>query len=145
MLLTFRCKKSTDWVMLCQIIILQTALTTQIDCTITGIREVICRALDIVNPLNKNKLHVSFDVDSIDESLIPSTGTTVVGGLSVREAITIGQTISSTGQMIALDVVELNPNIGTPQQAHQSAKNTIDIVLSFFGKSSLGYYHKNAE
>lgn len=103
------------------------------------------RALDAVNPHNQNKLHVSFDVDSVDNNMIPSTGTPVLGGFTVREACCIGEIISQTGQMVALDVVEFNPKIGTIDQVEQSANCTNNIVLSFFGKSRLGYYNVNIE
>jgi len=105
----------------------------------------MAKALDIVNPTGKNKIHVSFDVDSVDDSLIVSTGTPVLGGLTVREAINIGEIIDSTGQMVALDVVELNPRIGSSTQVAQSVKHIVDIVLAFFGKSRLGYYHNSLE
>ena len=105
----------------------------------------MARALDKVNPTGQNKLHVSFDVDSVDDSLIVSTGTPVLGGLTAREAMTIGEIIESTGQMVALDVVEFNPKIGSPEQVDRSAKYIIDIVLAFFGKSRLGYYHRRHE
>lgn len=105
----------------------------------------MARALDLANPSGQNKIHVSFDVDSVDDSFIASTGTPVVGGLTVREAMSIGEIIERTGQMVALDVVEFNPKIGSPEQVARSASYIIDIVLSFFGKSRAGYFHRRQE
>lgn len=105
-----------------------------------GINEVIARALDIVNPKNKNRLHVSFDVDSVDPQYIPSTGTPVLGGLTPREMLIIAEQIWNTGQMSALDVVEFNPSIGTEKEIELSAKYIIEIILQFFGKSRIGYF-----
>ncbi|XP_046918479.2 arginase [Dermatophagoides farinae] len=110
-----------------------------------GIQKVIARAIDKIDPLNKNKLHVSFDVDSMDPMIIPSTGTPVMGGLTLRETFQIAEYIAQTGRMIALDVVEFNPNIGTEQIVDQSARYIIDIITTFFGKSRLGYYGCSAE
>lgn len=105
----------------------------------------MARALDKVDPANRNKLHLSFDVDAVDPSLIASTGTPVSGGLSFREALTIGEMIHYTGRLATLDVVEFNPLQGTESQVQQSANYIIDIILSFFGKSRLGYYNVNNE
>ncbi|KAH9404803.1 Amino-acid acetyltransferase, mitochondrial [Tyrophagus putrescentiae] len=110
-----------------------------------GIAEVVARALDAINPSGKNPLHVSFDVDSVDDASIVSTGTPVIGGLTVREAMTIGRILDQTSQMVALDVVEFNPKLGTPAEVSRSAKYITDIVLSFFGKSRAGYFHHSKE
>lgn len=103
-----------------------------------GINEVIARSLDHIDPLGKNHLHISFDVDSLDPMIIPSTGTPVMGGLTFRETLQIGEYINNTGRMIAMDLVEFNPNIGTEQMINQSAKTIIEIIMAFFGKSRLG-------
>lgn len=110
-----------------------------------GIKEVMARALDIISPNNRNKIHVSFDVDSIDQSMMESTGTPVLGGLTEREAMTIGEIIHSTGQMATFDLVEFNPMIGTKEQVDRSAKYINEIVLSFFGKSRFGSFQSNLE
>ena len=43
-------------------------------------------------------IHVSFDVDAMDPALAPSTGTPVVGGLSVRESFYIAEEVANTGK-----------------------------------------------
>lgn len=88
--------------------------------------------------MGKNHLHISFDVDSLDPMIIPSTGTPVMGGLTFRETLQIGEYINNTGRMIAMDLVEFNPNIGTEQMINQSAKTIIEIIMAFFGKLRLG-------
>ena len=40
---------------------------------------------------------MSFDVDAMDPALAPSTGTPVLGGLSVRESFYIAEEVASTG------------------------------------------------
>lgn len=40
-----------------------------------GIYEVIQRALAAVDPTNDKSIHVSFDIDSVDKKIAPSTGT----------------------------------------------------------------------
>ena len=46
----------------------------------------------------KRPIHMSFDVDSMDPSLIPSTGTRAPGGLSLREGLYIAEELASTGK-----------------------------------------------
>ena len=41
---------------------------------------------------------MSFDVDAMDPALAPSTGTPVVGGLSVRESFYIAEEVANTGK-----------------------------------------------
>lgn len=54
-------------------------------------------------------IHVSFDIDSIDLSYVPGTGTPVKDGLSIDEAVKALEMLSSSGLMVSLDFVELNP------------------------------------
>lgn len=39
--------------------------------------------------LKTHPVHISFDIDALDPSLCPSTGTPVPGGLSVEDVVTI--------------------------------------------------------
>ena len=59
-----------------------------------GIAHCMERLLDMINPYGTRSLHVSFDIDSLDESIAPSTGTPVPGGLSYREAMYISEEVS---------------------------------------------------
>lgn len=45
----------------------------QVDCL--GIRECLARALDQINPNGSRGIHVSFDIDSLDPTEAPATGT----------------------------------------------------------------------
>lgn len=50
-----------------------------------GIGQVVEMALDRVNPQRSLPVHLSFDVDALDPTVAPSTGTPVRGGLTFRE------------------------------------------------------------
>ena len=56
-------------------------------------------------------IHLSFDVDALDPQWAPSTGTPVRGGLTLREGDFIAECVHETGQLIALDLVEVNPSL----------------------------------
>lgn len=79
-------------------------------------------------------LHVSFDVDVLDPSIAPGTGTTVPGGLDYREAQLVMEMIADTGRMGSLDVVEVSPALDV---RNGTAELAVDLVESLFGKSTL--------
>jgi agmatinase len=55
------------------------------------------------------KVYITFDVDGLDPSVMPSTGTPVPDGLSWREAFQCLEEIARVRKIIAADVVELAP------------------------------------
>ena len=116
-----------------------THFTTQ-DIDKLGIHEVIARSLDKINPKLKRKIHVSFDIDAIDPLWAPSTGTPVPGGLTLREGMCIGEEIFATNMLCGLDLVELNPTIGDRREVKRTIDSSLNIILSFVGKSRIGLY-----
>jgi len=99
-----------------------------------GIGKVMEMALDHVNPKRDKPIHLSYDVDGIDPQVIPSTGTRVRGGLSYREARHICEAVSETGRLVSLDIVEVNPAIGTPKDVEETASVAVDLVKSALGR-----------
>jgi len=79
-----------------------------------GVNAVIEAALDYLTHGNPQRaIHVSFDVDALDDLEIPCTGTTVPGGLTLREGMHIMETIYANVNLVSMDVVEFNPLIGS--------------------------------
>ena len=75
-----------------------------------SIGNVVDRALQYLDPECKDyPIHISFDIDSIDPILVHATGTKARGGLSCREAHYILREVTSTGNLVGLDLVEINP------------------------------------
>lgn len=69
---------------------------------------------DTLSYLNTcDKIHVSFDVDSLDPSISVGTGTPVPGGLSLDEARTLLTGLCADNKTATLDVVEINPALDT--------------------------------
>lgn len=55
-------------------------------------------------------VYVSFDIDALDPSLCPHTGTPVPGGLSFNQAVLILDTLRQSGRtVVAFDLVEVAP------------------------------------
>ncbi|WWD19301.1 arginase [Kwoniella shandongensis] len=98
-----------------------------------GIGKVVDMALDHVNPDRKKPIHLSFDVDALDPTVAPSTGTPVRGGLSFREGHYITEAVAETGNLVAVDIMEVNPTLLDPR----SVEKTVAVGCSL-ARASLG-------
>ncbi|RKP15431.1 arginase [Piptocephalis cylindrospora] len=103
-----------------------------------GIGKVVEMALDHVNPDRTKPIHLSFDVDALDPSVAPATGTPVRGGLTFREGHYICEAIAETKCLVALDVVEVNPLLGSDEASwQQTVKIGCSLVRSALGETLL--------
>lgn len=80
------------------------------------------------------KIHVSFDMDGIDPSEAPGTGTPVKGGLSYREAHLAMEMLAESRQLGSIEMVEINPILDTRNQTGALA---VGLICSGLGKSIL--------
>jgi agmatinase len=69
-------------------------------------------------------IYISFDLDGLDASLMPATGTPSPGGLNWREAQFLLERCVSGRQVVGLDVVELAPIAGLHHANFTAAKLT---------------------
>lgn len=59
-----------------------------------------------------NHVYVSFDIDGLDPSMCPHTGTPVAGGLSFNRACTLLERLARSGRtMIGFDLNEVSPGV----------------------------------
>ena len=79
-------------------------------------------------------IHVSFDLDVCDPTVAPGVGTPVKGGLDYREAHALMELVSDARQLVALDLVEVNPTLDL---RNATAEFAIELALSAFGKNIL--------
>ncbi|XP_023016433.1 arginase isoform X2 [Leptinotarsa decemlineata] len=110
-----------------------------------GISTIVNMALNKIDPEKKRSIHVSYDIDSLDSLEAPSTGTSVRGGLTLREGIQIMEMVYNTGRLGAMDLVEVNPSIGTEQDVKKTIDAAIHIILAAFGYSRRGLVPKNVD
>lgn len=105
-------------------------------CTIAlrvqGIAKVMEMAFDHVLNRVERPLHLSYDIDSVDPTFAPSTGTRVAGGLTYREAYYINETIAETGCLVSMDLAEVNPQLD-----EKGAQATVDMATGLIA-SALG-------
>ncbi|CAH1978047.1 unnamed protein product [Acanthoscelides obtectus] len=104
-----------------------------------GINTVVNMALDRIDPERTRSIHVSYDIDSLDTLEAPSTGTSVRGGLTLREGIQIMEMVHSTGRLGAMDLVEVNPHIGSEGDVKKTVEAAIHVILAAFGYNRRGY------
>ncbi len=82
-------------------------------------RELVDHAL---TPLPK-KVYISFDIDALDPSLCPGTGTPVPGGLSFAQACIILEALRDTKRtLVGFDLVEVSPREGDEWDANVGAR-----------------------
>jgi agmatinase len=55
-------------------------------------------------------IYISFDVDGLDPSIMPATGTPVPGGLGYYQALSIVRSALKGRRCVGMDIVELAPN-----------------------------------
>ncbi|KAM6951346.1 arginase-1 [Aplochiton taeniatus] len=100
-----------------------------------GIARVMEETCDYIFSKVKKPIHLSYDIDALDPTVSPATGTPVVGGLTYREGVYVTEHICQTGLLSAVDMVEVNPKRGKNEDEIQStARAAVDLVLGCFGR-----------
>ncbi|MFH0776562.1 MAG: agmatinase, partial [Patescibacteria group bacterium] len=87
----------------------------------------------IVAALPKNlPLYLSFDLDALDPSLLPATGTPEPGGMFWDETLAILRTVASQRKIVGADLVELAPQQNLPASDFIAAKLAYKILSYAF-------------
>lgn len=72
--------------------------------------EEINKSSELSLPQNfPKKIYISFDLDGLDPSIMPATGTPVPGGLGFNESLELIQKLIKDREIVGFDVVELSP------------------------------------
>jgi agmatinase len=88
--------------------------------------------LELLLRLRGKKVFLTIDVDGLDPSVIPGTGTPEPGGLSWQETLKFIREICSFSRVVGLDCVELAPIEGQQNSEYAAAKliyKTISYIL----------------
>ncbi|CDS12332.1 hypothetical protein LRAMOSA04527 [Lichtheimia ramosa] len=102
-----------------------------------GIGQVVEKVLDQVNPNRDCPIHLSFDVDALDPTVAPSTGTPVRGGLTFREGHYICEALAETGLLVAADIMEVNPALEDENAVFKTVQVGCSLARCCLGEALL--------
>ncbi len=102
-----------------------------------GIGPIMNQILETLDPEENSPFHLSFDVDGIDCSYIPSTGTAVENGLSLSQGTHIIQQLFKTGRLKTFDLAEINPSIGSHQDLIKTKEAVFQLLEALKSKQDL--------
>jgi arginase len=98
-----------------------------------GMGRIVKEAIERAKSRTKG-VHVTFDVDVLDPSEAPGTGTPVTGGLTMREAHLAMELFSERNVATSFELVEVNPLLDT---GNRTAELSVGLVESLLGKTIL--------
>ena len=73
-------------------------------------------------------VYVSFDLDGLDPSVLPATGTPVPGGLEFYQALDLVSSACSGREIVGFDIVELAPSAAHPASDFAAALVTYHLI-----------------
>lgn len=80
-------------------------------------------------------VYLTFDVDGLDISIMPATGTPEPGGLNYRQALEIIKAVATGKNLVAADFVELAPIKGIPAYDFLVAKLIYSLIKFKYAKA----------
>jgi len=94
-------------------------------------RRGVASAIEAI-PQSEN-IYITFDVDSMDPTLAPGTGTLEPGGLNFAEIDELMKQIPTKGRLVGLDIVEVNPYRDSSGRTAQTAiRLMVDLLAAAF-------------
>lgn len=95
-----------------------------------GLDNVLKSIIHKINNSNVDGIHLSFDIDALDKSIVPGTGTAVSDGFSLKEGKTIFTELIENVNITSMDFVELNPIID--DEDNKTVKNCFELLKHVF-------------
>jgi arginase len=95
-----------------------------------GLPEVIERAIARASA-GMDGIHLSLDLDVVDPLQAPGVGTPVPGGLTFRETHLAMEMIATSGRLVSMEAVEVNPILDIH---NETARLAVQFTLSALGK-----------
>ena len=97
---------------------------------VRGMGAVIDEAIEIASGGTAG-VHVSMDIDFVDPSEAAGVGTPARGGATYRESHLVLEKIATTKQLLAMDLVEVNPVLDL---RNRTAELGVELICSALGK-----------
>jgi arginase len=95
-----------------------------------GMRSVVEEAIAVASNGTEG-ICVSLDMDFIDATHAPGVGTPVRGGATYREAHLALELLADSGNLLSLEVVEVNPVL---DERNRTAELAVELILSALGQ-----------
>jgi arginase len=83
---------------------------------------------EIKQKVQEKKVHMSVDIDALDPTYAPSTGTPAHGGMKVSDITYIIKELSNN--ICSVDLVEVNPSLGNKKAADTTLDSAAEILNS---------------
>lgn len=96
-----------------------------------SLESVIQEITDIINKSNVDGIHLSFDIDVLDKSLVPGTGTPVEKGFSLDEGKILLKELLALGMIKSMDLVELNPLLDENDTTAELCIELVDWIFKY--------------
>ncbi|GAB6169738.1 arginase [Clostridium carnis] len=97
-----------------------------------GIENVLEEFKTLLKDKGIKDIHFSFDIDSLDPSYVPGTGTPVEEGLTFKEGKKVIETIIETSLVRSMDFVEFNPNLDKNNRTLETCLELLKIISNSF-------------
>jgi len=82
------------------------------------------------------RVYLSIDLDGLDPSVVPGTGTPEPGGLTYRQLVGLIRAVGRSRSVVAADITELAKIEGTQVSEYTAAKIAAKILVHCFRKAS---------
>lgn len=107
-----------------------------------GMHTVIEDLLKRLRDSRISDIHISYDIDSLDKSLVPGTGTPVRNGLKLEESTQLVEAIMETGLVRSIDFVEYNPKLDRDGRTADSCLYMLDVFAVCLGRQANRIYNR---
>lgn len=99
-----------------------------------GVKKVIQKACEVVGG---GPTYISFDVDGLDPTFAPGTGTPEIGGLTTREALALIRGLRGLN-LVGGDVVEVAPQYDPTTNTARAAAQMMFEILCLLAEANAG-------
>ena len=93
-----------------------------------GAKATIEELLERMNNRHLNNIHLSYDIDCLDPSYVPGTGTPVNNGLTFEESQVLLHGRFSTSHVKCIDFVEYNPTLDKDNKTKETCIQLISLM-----------------
>lgn len=93
-----------------------------------GIAPVVEQAVEAAAE-GTDAVYVTFDIDALDPSVAPGTGTPEAGGLSAHQALAVMETLGTHDAVAAADLMEVAPDRDPTENTSRLAANLLVALL----------------